>query len=130
MAIIDGVVFILLFFSFEETLFPRFLFSASSVGIQDTAVADLESDHKPQQVTTVNVANSYDFPRRNYLERLRLWVFYPEDRTTYWQYFRRPFFLLSFPNVIIVSPSKADATELALTSSRPALSSLSAVRQA
>jgi len=35
------------------------------------------------------------------VERLKLWSFSPEDSTTYWQYFRRPFFLLSFPNVII-----------------------------
>lgn len=42
-----------------------------------------------------------DFPRRTYAQEQKLWVFFPEDRTTYFQYFRRPFALFLFPNVVI-----------------------------
>jgi len=42
-----------------------------------------------------------DFPRRTYAQKLKLWVYFPEDKTTYFQYFRRPFALFLFPNVVI-----------------------------
>lgn len=110
-AIIDGVVLILLFLSFEETLFPRFLFTSSGNPVHNAAAQKPDSESKDSH-TIASVSNHYGFPRRKLVERLRLWVYYPEDRTTYWQYFRRPFFLLSFPNVIIVStlrPSRNSA---------------------
>lgn len=103
-AIIDGGVLVLLLLSFEETLFPRFLFAGSQSSRRDTSVSGFDSDRKPTQTTiAANPEISHDFPKKNFVERLKLWTYYPEDRTTYWQYFRRPFFLLSFPNVIIVS---------------------------
>ena len=103
-AIIDGSVFILLFLSFEETLFPRFLFSGSTQLFQSSRGPEMDDDGKQGQISNVtSVTNAYKFPKRTLVERLKLWSFYPEDRTTYWQYFLRPFFLLSFPNVIIVS---------------------------
>ena len=99
-AIIDGVVLILLFLSFEETLFPRFLFSGS---VQSTFSSPVDEEGKlSSQPTTANVSNGYHFPSRNFAERVKLWSYYHQDRTSYWQYFRRPFFLLRFPNVIIV----------------------------
>ncbi|PSS12906.1 hypothetical protein M430DRAFT_143353 [Amorphotheca resinae ATCC 22711] len=101
-AIIDGVVLILLFLSFEETLFPRFLFTSSGNPVHNAAAQKPDSESKDSH-TIASVSNHYGFPRRKLVERLRLWVYYPEDRTTYWQYFRRPFFLLSFPNVIIAA---------------------------
>jgi hypothetical protein len=103
-AIIDGVVLILLFATFEETLFPRFLFSSSLPFAHSGAASEVDFDGKKLNAANMtSVANNYNFPKRTLVERLQLWSFYPEDRTTYWQYFRRPFFLLSFPNVIIVS---------------------------
>jgi hypothetical protein len=41
-------------------------------------------------------------PKRMFQEELRLWVYSPQDRTLYWTYFKRPFFLLAFPNIVIV----------------------------
>jgi hypothetical protein len=110
-AIIDGIVLILLFATFEETLFPRFLFSASVSLTQTEESPEVGSDGKNlNTANTSNVANTYDFPKRTLVERWKLWSFYPEDHTTYWQYFRRPFFLLSFPNVIIVRSSFSQIT--------------------
>jgi MFS family permease len=119
-AIIDGVVLILLFASFEETLFPRFLFSASTPFTQTTSSSEIESDGKEAEANTAdfsNAINTHDFPQRTLLQALKPWTYYPEDTTTYWQYFRRPFFLLSFPNVIIVSEARSPSVAQSADSS-------------
>lgn len=41
-AIIDAVVFVLLFFTFEETMFPRFLFTPTIIDATITSLADVE----------------------------------------------------------------------------------------
>jgi MFS family permease len=100
-AIIDGGVLVLLFVSFEEILFPRFLISDST---RNSSSLEIDSEGKtPTAANIVDVAIGDNLPKRTLVERFKPWSFYPEDRTTYWQYFCRPFFLLSFPNVIIVS---------------------------
>ncbi|KAH8195192.1 hypothetical protein TruAng_010635 [Truncatella angustata] len=113
-AIIDGIVFLLLFFSFEEPLFPRFLLTNSSphtlgglpsdVGMPCAADDTNKDKHGNGDLRTVT-SNSDgfidDFPKRTYLQMLRPWTRYPQNKTTYWQYFRRPFFLWGFPNIVI-----------------------------
>jgi hypothetical protein len=42
------------------------------------------------------------YEERTFLQKLKLWDYQPEDKTTYWQYFKRPFFLFAFPNVVLV----------------------------
>jgi hypothetical protein len=42
------------------------------------------------------------YKERTFLQKLKLWDYQPEDKTTYWQYFKRPFFLFAFPNVVLV----------------------------
>jgi hypothetical protein len=115
-AMMLGVVLLILFFTFEETLFPRFLFGSvsaechpetmHSVQAGDDKIISYQSAHK----RTGELGNSGamtafvdPFPRRTYLQMLKLWVYFPENKTTYMQYFRRPFFLFAFPNVVIVS---------------------------
>jgi MFS family permease len=104
--IIDGGVLVLLFVSFEEKLFPRFLISDST---RNSSSREIDSGGKnsegkiPTAANIIDIAIGDNFPKRTLIERFKPWSFYPEGRTTYWQYFRRPFFLLSFPNVTIVS---------------------------
>lgn len=76
-------ILLILFFGFEETLFPRFLFSTLGTGGENQLIDSLA--------------------KRRYLQTLKPWVYYPQNKTTYMQYFRRPFFLFAFPNVVIVS---------------------------
>jgi hypothetical protein len=119
-AIIDGVVFVLLFFTFEETMFPRFLFRPVIDAIR-TPRADVEDTGKlddpakdPAKVSTegkmdlrvtshasVDQTLIHQFPKRSYLQVLRPWIHYSQNKTGFWQYFRRPFFLWGFPNVVI-----------------------------
>ncbi|KAI9733656.1 MAG: hypothetical protein M1834_003258 [Cirrosporium novae-zelandiae] len=128
-AIIGAVVLLLFIFSFEETLFPRFLFSsevpviigrtsqdsdestrelhngktAKGGDIASTAPLGNENDssNAPQAQPDSYWTSSDKFPKRSYAELLKLWTYYPQNRTTFWQYFRRPFLLATFPNIII-----------------------------
>ncbi|KAI9835897.1 MAG: hypothetical protein M1819_001795 [Sarea resinae] len=107
-AIVNAGILVLLFFSFEETLFPRFLFSESlpvsitgPVPGADKAEPSPSEEKKDIAIVSAAPATLNDFPRRSWTQRLQLWVYYPQDHTTYWQYFKRPFFLLAFPNIII-----------------------------
>lgn len=109
-------VLLLFFFSFEETLFPRFLFAQNSTTFVNT-MSDTEATHPEntktqttidkgtlETVTGASQSNGTidEFPRRTYLQVLKPWVRYPQNKTTFWQYFRRPFFLWGFPNVVMV----------------------------
>ncbi|EXJ86150.1 hypothetical protein A1O1_06520 [Capronia coronata CBS 617.96] len=111
-AIIDAGVLVLLLLTFEETLFPRFLFDRmvgtlpsiaqeqANPKLEDKVAAQTAFDGSiPTDTETNDLAAS--FPARTYREKLRLWVYYPQDRTTFWQYFRRPFLLFTIPNIVI-----------------------------
>ena len=112
---IDAVVLVLLSFTFEETLFPRFIFEKihgvlpsleGRVSPVQSSTDDKDLDGKDlNRFTTVQSdtpnLQQRDFPRRTYAQKLKLWVYFPEDKTTYFQYFRRPFALFLFPNVVI-----------------------------
>ncbi|KAJ9143293.1 MFS general substrate transporter [Pleurostoma richardsiae] len=117
-SIIDAVVFVLLLLSFEETLFPRFIFSPSIIQAVRAPRADIEDkgDKETSKISTdgnqdadlramshasVDQALVDQFPKRTYIQTLRPFVRYPQNKTGFWQYFRRPFFLWTFPNVVI-----------------------------
>ncbi|KAF5004120.1 hypothetical protein FDECE_9334 [Fusarium decemcellulare] len=115
--IIFAVVLVLFFFTFEETMFPRFLFpitgiptAASAQDDEATAGVGDTTDSKPSEGKVGVRAQPYtshtdgfvdEFPKRTHLKMLKPWTRYPQNKTTFWQYFRRPFFLFSFPNVVI-----------------------------
>ncbi|KAF5722398.1 major facilitator superfamily transporter [Fusarium mundagurra] len=107
---IFAFVLIAFTFSFEETLFPRFLFSGwQSTPLpsqKDEETAENSTGEKKLELRPVSSqANGIvdDFPKRAYRQILKPWVRYPQNKTTFWQYFRRPFFLWSFPNVVIAA---------------------------
>lgn len=110
-AIIDAGVLVLFIFSFEETLFPRFLFDRITGVLPATEshradkTRSLSLDRKGSNgavsVEEENLPAQRDLPRRTYMQKLKPFVYFPEDRTTYMQYFCRPFTLLLFPNVVI-----------------------------
>jgi MFS family permease len=115
-AIIEGGVLVTLFFTFEETIFPRFLFptvvAAPSVDIAERGGLQKLSSEDLTKIpgATATISSSSDagvpvtaYPARTYVQKLKPWSYFPEDKTTYWQYFRRPFFLFTFPSVVIVS---------------------------
>ncbi|KAL0254531.1 hypothetical protein SLS55_010008 [Diplodia seriata] len=124
-AIIDAAVLVLLALSFEETMFPRFLFSVqhsagsrnpdSPVKVVGTGGDSQHEADDPDRKGTKAIAEPQpangvdaevgdalpDIPKRTALQKLKPWTYYPQDTTTWWQYFQRPFFLFGFPNVVI-----------------------------
>lgn len=108
-AIIEGVVLLLLFFTFEETLFPRYLFLRGPEAHQQRpnepaagAVINQSREKNPLPLEAA-VEPAPDFPKRTLLQRLKPYTFFTLDRTTYWSYFVRPFFLFGFPNIVIAA---------------------------
>lgn len=135
-AIAEGTLVILFFFTFEETRFPRFLFSKTDLPQHEGGVqtpdestpstreptklgphnsrskdgtapieekAQVISDAGSIKEGTADISLISQFPKRTYGQTLKLWEMLPQDKTTFWTYFKRPFILLLFPNVVIVS---------------------------
>ncbi|KAE8145963.1 MFS transporter [Aspergillus avenaceus] len=121
-SIAEGILIVAFFFTFEETLFPRFLFSSSGSLPTTKAVTPTQLDvcpdgeaatNKEKEPTVtdsasveivgsaINTPSPSQFPEWTYREKLRLWTYFPQDLTSYWTYFKRPFFLLAFPNIVI-----------------------------
>lgn len=121
-AIADAVVFVLFVFTFQETLFPRFLFERGehSKFLEQMKSGEVEYlDDSPQTsthlldrkenievdltdgVSEYEIPNAQDFPAPSWGKIVtKWWVYYPQDKTTFWQYFRRPFILFTFPNIL------------------------------
>jgi hypothetical protein len=123
---IFAFVLIAFTFTFEETLFPRFLFAglqaAPLPSQKDEETAEESTEGKRLELRPVpSQANGMidDFPKRSYQQILKPWVRFPQNKTTFWQYFRRPFFLWGFPNVIIVGISSTPHYPSLINKPRP-----------
>ncbi|KAL4940607.1 hypothetical protein BDV06DRAFT_230196 [Aspergillus oleicola] len=117
-AIICGGVAVLIFFSLDDSLFPRHALGSASTFPTDEATIvnttdgetnngmageDAKKTSEAQALNrTVTLGHgSLDVLPRNYWHILAPVHIFEEDRTTWWQYFRRPFYLFAFPNIII-----------------------------
>lgn len=97
-------------------MFPRFLFDKRDelpIAEHEEDLGDIskptdEEDGKKGLAPTHTAASERagevlpGYEDRTFLQKLKLWDYQPEDKTTYWQYFKRPFFLFVFPNVVLV----------------------------
>lgn len=104
---------ILLFiFTFDDTMFPRYRFRNSGFSAaktetcttQEDAQVTSEKDQKLEPSTSVAVsqdAGEVDIPPRTYRQKIALIHYLEDDQTTWYQYFRRPFFLFAFPNIVL-----------------------------
>lgn len=73
------------------------------VSAVDQNTGDSKSKQKDATEQVSAIDGSVTLPPRTYLEMLSPIHHFKEDKTTFYQYFRRPFVLFSFPNVVIVS---------------------------
>jgi hypothetical protein len=99
---------------------PRFLFDKRDelrtpehgAVVDDMAKPADEEDGKKGLAPTHTAASERagevhpGYEKRTLMQKLRPWDYQPEDKTTYWQYFKRPFFLFAFPNVVLVSQAR------------------------
>ncbi|KAL6237870.1 hypothetical protein BDW75DRAFT_248323 [Aspergillus navahoensis] len=115
-AILSGFVVLLFIFTMDDSFFPRHALDQSRVTAthQTTTVPQTQADPSPQGNPDTKKEPSVNLDRqptlsqgrtdllpRNYLHVLAPIHRWKEDRTTWWQYFRRPFHLFAFPNIIM-----------------------------
>ena len=105
----QGVLILLFIFTFDDTMFPRYRFNnALHVGLSVSDAPKEEqnkSDKHPRSESPVSTATSEDsheqIPARSYRQKVALVHYFPDDKTTWLQYFRRPFYLFAFPNIVL-----------------------------
>ncbi|KAL4900475.1 hypothetical protein BDW74DRAFT_182806 [Aspergillus multicolor] len=114
-AILSGFVVLLFVFTMDDSLFPRHALGRSSTtGQQISPEPQSTSTHQAIDEAEIKKEPSTDLTRqptveqgrtdllpRSYLEVLSPIHRWKEDKTTWWQYFRRPFHLFAFPNIIM-----------------------------
>ncbi|PYH69866.1 putative MFS transporter [Aspergillus vadensis CBS 113365] len=110
-----AVLILLFIFTFDDTMFPRYRFSGvtpqrTTKGENDTARTPSdtptaeEKDSKvepPMSVVESRTVGEIDMPPRTYLQKMSPVHYFKDDNTTWYQYFRRPFFLFAFPNILL-----------------------------
>lgn len=99
-----GILILLFIFTFDDTMFPRYRFAGRS--LRDTMQRSDEKGDKSdspvsQTETEGNDNDDLDLPPRTYLQKLALIHYFADDQTTWFQYFRRPFYLFAFPNIVL-----------------------------
>ncbi|KAL1852170.1 hypothetical protein Plec18170_005894 [Paecilomyces lecythidis] len=109
-AIAAGILIILFIFTFDDTMFPRYgsrNHSSQEIPLnqQDdkTPLPALDDKTKdvPISLMPSQGAGEIIAPPRSYVQKLALWHSFPDDKTTWFQYFRRPFYLFAFPNIVL-----------------------------
>ncbi|KAL3431492.1 major facilitator superfamily domain-containing protein [Aspergillus tetrazonus] len=107
---LQGFVVLLFIFTMDDSLFPRHALAIH----QTTTVPQTQDSHQPESENDIKKEQSVNLNRqptisqgradllpRNYLHVLAPIHRWKEDKTTWWQYFRRPFHLFAFPNIIM-----------------------------
>lgn len=65
---------------------------------------EYEKDQNPDppiSPTTSHDAGEISIPPRTYRQKMALVHYFHDDKTTWFQYFRRPFYLFLFPNIVL-----------------------------
>ncbi|KAL4932543.1 putative MFS transporter [Aspergillus undulatus] len=118
-AIIAAAVIILFIFTLDDSLFPRHALGSSSTatsqqmstitkteGSQESQSAKGDAKKKKPEESALDRMATLDHGiadllPRNYWHILAPVHRFKEDKTTWWQYFRRPFHLFAFPNILV-----------------------------
>lgn len=95
-------------------MFPRYRFN-SFVSPNPATIKEIREQGEHQAREKISQSKSNDNPvvriessnvgeditPRTYKQQLTLIHYYPDDQTTWFQYFRRPFYLFAFPNIVL-----------------------------
>ncbi|PWY90957.1 MFS transporter [Aspergillus heteromorphus CBS 117.55] len=108
-----AVLILLFIFTFDDTMFPRYRFSGRMPSLSskpadeatcaqpDPSAGEKDSKESPVSVIASHDVGEIDMPPRTYLQKMSLVHRFSDDHTTWFQYFRRPFFLFGFPNIVL-----------------------------
>ncbi|KAJ6111885.1 hypothetical protein N7523_007946 [Penicillium sp. IBT 18751x] len=106
-AIACGVLILLFVFTFDDTMFPRYRFNARLDPSHPGAKADNQEEPEkngqlgPPILEMTSNGLGEDITPRTYRQKIALIHYYSDDETTWFQYFRRPFYLFAFPNIVL-----------------------------
>jgi hypothetical protein len=112
----QAFVVVLFVFTMDDTMYPRHHVGGDlglHAPLTETGTV-LGGSINPQKATDCKKSETLDHQvshrngevleqPRTYIEMLSPIHRFKEDKTTFWQYFKRPFALLFFPNIILVS---------------------------
>ena len=106
--IFKGVLILLFIFTFDDTMFPRYLFNTTLPnGSSQSEPSDTqnEGEKNTKLEPPVSEVSSHgvgeDITQRTYWQKVALVHYFAEDHTTWFQYCRRPFYLFAFPNIVL-----------------------------
>ncbi|KAJ5886563.1 uncharacterized protein N7473_009237 [Penicillium subrubescens] len=108
-AIACGVLILLFIFTFDDTMFPRYRFNqtsnSNSFHSGDHSEQKEHLAKENQNEPPISEIDSHgigeDITPRSYRQKIALVHHFADDKTTWFQYFRRPFYLFSFPNIVL-----------------------------
>ncbi|KAJ5820061.1 hypothetical protein N7474_005652 [Penicillium riverlandense] len=107
-AIACGVMIILFIFTFDDTMFPRYRFTdpmltrlSRSSDADEEIKPQGEAKEDPMVRSNSNSIGGEDMPPRTYRQQIAMVHYFADDQTTWFQYFRRPFYLFAFPNIVL-----------------------------
>lgn len=98
---------ILLFiFTFDDTIFPRYRFNqAPNSQSGEHAEPKEQLEKKTHDEPPISEINSHgigeDITPRSFKQKIVLVHYFADDKTSWFQYFRRPFYLFAFPNIVL-----------------------------
>lgn len=89
-------------------MFPRWRFTGQTPTepskLDEPTKQEDEKDQKPDppiSLTTSRDAGEISIPPRTYRQKMAFVHYFHDDKTTWFQYFRRPFYLFLFPNIVL-----------------------------
>ncbi|RAO67986.1 uncharacterized protein BHQ10_003998 [Talaromyces amestolkiae] len=98
-AILSAAVIVLFIFTFDDSLFPRHVLQVSTSNTTSDTISTNAT--KNPVASNAPVEDNVESSPRNYWHVLAPIHRFRQDHTTWWQYFRRPFFLFLFPNIVV-----------------------------
>ncbi|KAJ5288986.1 hypothetical protein N7478_002016 [Penicillium angulare] len=108
-AIACGILILLFIFTFDDTMFPRYRFNGIPIIESADTVKPTKSDVEAKTDNSLenevsetgSTTMGEEIPPRTYRQKIALVHYYEDDHTTWLQYFRRPFYLFAFPNIVL-----------------------------
>lgn len=99
----------LFIFTFDDTMFPRYRFNQisniNSFNSSDHCEQKDQHEKGTQNEPPISEIDSHgigeDITPRSYRQKIALVHYFADDKTTWFQYFRRPFYLFAFPNIVL-----------------------------
>jgi hypothetical protein len=88
-------------------MFPRYRFNQTSNLLHSNNNTEPKEQlaKETQNEAPISEIDSHgigeDIPPRSYRQKIALVHYFSDDKTTWFQYFRRPFYLFAFPNIVL-----------------------------